>query len=271
MTHELNKTLRFDIELPFEDATLEDVAYQAYNDLFGQIKAKGLHPLRFWNFVPDINRGANEHGNGEKERYKLFNRGRRKAWLEYDSSLKAICASTCVGSHEQDMLKVSCLATSYSVIQLENPNQISFLDYSAKYGTPPSSRRGSLHITPDGIEVWISGTASITGENNRFAGDNEPKNLSKQLEQTLENIKTLISDSNLTKHYPAWKPKNLSLKDLENVKVYVRNPNDSHVIHRKLESVGISEAETEFLEADICRRPLDVEIEAMIPTTRTNQ
>ncbi|HSX42043.1 MAG TPA: hypothetical protein VLE93_01695 [Candidatus Saccharimonadales bacterium] len=271
MAKEVNKTVRFDIELPFDDASLEDVAYRAYQDLFSQLKRKDLHPLRFWNFVPDINKGADEHGEGDQERYKLFNRGRRKAWLEYDPSLNAICASTCVGSHEQDIFKVSCLGTIYPVIQLENPNQISFLDYSEKYGTPPSSRRGSLHITPEGIEVWISGTASITGEDNRFAGDKEPKDLAKQLQQTLENIETLISDANLSKHYPEWQPRNLTLKELENVKVYVRNPEDIHTVHEKVEAAGIPEDETEYMEADVCRKPLDVEIEAMIPATRTSQ
>lgn len=257
--------MRFDVELPFEDASLEEVAHKAYQDLFAQIKSKGLHPLRFWNFIPNINKGADELGNGEQERYKTFNRGRRKAWLEYDPSLKTVCASTGVGSHEQDILKVSCLATPYPVVPLENPNQISFLEYSEKYGTPPSSRRGSLHITPVGIEVWISGTASIIGEDNRFAGDNEPKDIAQQVRQTLENIQILLTDANLSKHYPEWKPKNLTLKDLENVKVYIRNPEDTHTIHEMIEATGIPKEETEYMEADICRRPLDVEIEGMIP------
>lgn len=265
MTQDATDLLHLHTNLPFTDSNLEGVAYQSYRDLLQQIEEKRLHPLRFWNFVSDINHGSDRLGDGENERYKLFNRGRRRAWLEYDPSLKAVCASTCVGSREQNRLDISCLATQLEVTQLDNPNQIPFSDYSDKYGTPPSSRRGSLHITPKGVEVWISGTASIIGEETRFTGDKEPKDLVKQLNQTLENIKALISDKNLSKYYPAWKPRNLSLKDLCKVRVYVRNPDDIHTIHECIESEGISQKETEYLEADICRRPLDVEIEAMIP------
>src|SRR3546814_774046 len=96
------------VELPFKG--IEPAAYEAYNSILTNLKDKALHPLRFWNFVPDINEGANELGDGENERYKLFNRSRRKAWLEYDPTLNSVCAATCVGSFGLDVLKISYLA-----------------------------------------------------------------------------------------------------------------------------------------------------------------
>lgn len=255
----------FRSEQSFSDSSLEEAAYKTYKELFRQIADAQLQPLRIWNFVTNINYGANENGAGDNERYKLFNRGRRQAWLEYDKSLKTICAATCVGSFGPDILKVVALATSNPVIHLENPDQISFLDYSAKYGTPPSSRRGTLHFTPSGVEIYISGTASITGEDNRFAGDHEPKDFAKQTEQTLKNIQTLISDENLTQHYSAWQSQCLSLSALRHVKIYLRNMSDQNTAQAILEAANINPESTEFIHADICRRPLDIEIEGMIP------
>lgn len=242
--------------------SLEDAAYLVYQQLFDWLKDEQLHPLRIWNRVPDINRGADASGSGSEERYKLFNKGRRRAWLEYDPSLKTICAATCVGKTGEDVIDVWCLATSHRVIHLENPQQISFLDYSAKYGTPPSSRRGTLHLTPNGYEIWISGTASITGEDNRFAGDHEAKDVQKQTVQTLENIQLLISDENLKYHYADWNPHKLHLAQLEQVRVYYRSSKDLEAIQQTLVSSGLAEAE--YVQADICRKPLDVEIEGMM-------
>lgn len=252
-------TIRSSVDVSFDD--IESAAYEAYSGILTDLKAKGLYPLRFWNFVPNINEGANEQGDGENERYKLFNRGRRKAWLEYDPTLNSVCAASCVGSFGQDVLKISYLATENPVVHINNPQQISFLDYSAKYGAPPSSRRGTLHMTPTGIEVWIAGTASIVGEDNKFTED-----VVKQTKQTLENIQALITDDNLRQYYSEWESRSLSLKDLRNIRVYLRHLGDEEKITGILEGSGMSAKEIEFVHADICRRPLDVEIEGMIPT-----
>ncbi len=242
--------------------SVEEAAHTVYRKLFDWLEKEQLRPLRIWNRVPNINQGADELGSGTEERYKLFNKGRRKAWLEYDPSLKTISAATCVGKTGEDTIDVWCLATPHQVIHLENPQQISFLDYSAKYGTPPSSRRGTLHLNPSGLEIWISGTASIVGEDNRFAGDHEPKDIQKQVVQTLENIQLLISDDNLRRHYPDWALHDLRLRQLEQIRVYYRNSKDFEAIQQTLVSAGLAEAE--YIQADICRKPLDVEIEGMI-------
>jgi hypothetical protein len=265
MVHVSSAMQTFSRSIPFSSETLDEVTHTAYSEIFEEIQKLGLRPLRFWNFVTDINNRADELGNGDAERYKLFNKGRRKAWLEYDQTLQTVCAATCVGSQGPDILQVRCLATEYPVVHLENPRQISFLDYSAKYGTPPCSRRGTLHLHTQGTEVWVSGTASIVGEENKFAGDNEQKDIVRQTQITLENINLVISDENLTYHWHAWQSRNLSVKDLVNVKVYLRNLSDKEVVQPLLMAAGMSAANLEFIHADICRRALDIEIEGMIP------
>lgn len=258
--------LEFSQPFDFEDGvSLTEAARVAYTNLFHSLEASGQKPLRLWNSFPRINQGADQNGSGTEELYKCFNKGRRQAWLQYDPSLKTVCAATGIGnSNPEAVFSLCCLATNHPVVHLENPNQISFLDYSAKYGTPPSSRRGTLHFTPSGVELYLAGTASIVGENNKYAGDHEPKDIRLQLRQTIDNIQTLISAENLERQTPDnLKPlPAFSLTEMQAVRVYLRNPADLEMVKQELEGTyGLNPEHIMYLQADICRRPLDLEIE----------
>jgi|GEM_PF-6884244 len=251
---------------------LEQVAAQAYADLFLCLEELNMQPLRIWNYVPDINQGADAQGNGSSERYKQFNAGRHQAWLAANSDFSQVCAATGIGNlNTQDELQLTVLATKHPVVHLDNPHQTPFLQYdSEKFGVQPCSRRGTIHLPPTGFEVYIAGTASITGQENRHAGDNEPKNIRLQTKQTLDNIRVLISQKNLEHHLieaavvlkkavPIFQ-----LSDLQAVRVYIRNEEDLPIIKEEMELAGIDLRQSMFVQADICRRPLDVEIEGMV-------
>ena len=264
---EMDMTTRYHDD---KNTSIEKATEDAYRELFSIIRRESLKPLRIWNTMPNINKNADEQGDGQEEHYKQFNKGRRKAWLEYDSSLKTVCAATGIGNFDPEpAITISCLATPFDVVNIENPNQISFLEYSQKYGSPPSSRRGTLHFTPYETELYVAGTASIIGESNKFCGDSEPKDVSKQARRTLENIRTLISRNNLLNqiggtNIDVSKIPAFDLENLTAICVYIRNPMDFEGIRNIVEQeYSFNSLEIMYLQADICRRPLDIEIEAI--------
>lgn len=213
---------------------LEAATERIYNEIFEELRGA---PVRFWNFIPSINDDAGADGHGDRERYKIFNRARRRAWLAYDPSLATVCAGTAVGS-PNDVLSVFAYAAPEPVVHVENPRQTPFLAYSALYGTPPCSRRA----TRIGDTLWIAGTASIVGEATR-AGDTAA-----QLAETLENIRLVIAATGapfVVRH----------------ARVYVRDPSETVAVGR---AVGEAlRAETSAMTADICRLPLRLEVECV--------
>lgn len=247
--------------------TAESATEEAYARVFKELSELDMHPLRIWNYMPGINDGADEAGNGASEIYKQFNAGRYKAWRAYDPDFSEVCAATGIGnSNPFKGIDITCLATKHQVVHLDNPNQVPFLEYDAgRFGVQPCSRRGTVHLAPTGLEIYIAGTASITGQDNRFAGDKEPKDIRLQTRQVLENIQVLVSQDNLKTYLGEDREvPEYGLADLKALRVYIRNEEDLPVVQGELEAAGIPEDQIMYLQADICRRPLDVEIEAMI-------
>ncbi len=247
--------------------TVESATEAAYTKLFEKVQELRMHPLRIWNYMPNINDGADSEGNGASELYKQFNAGRHKAWQAYDPDFSEVCSATGIGNtNPYKGIDITCLATKHPVIHLDNPNQIPFLQYDAeRFGVQPCSRRGTIHLTPGGIEIYISGTASITGQDNRFAGDIEPKDIRMQTRQTLENIQALVSQENLAAYVSVDQDiPEYQLADLKALRVYIRNEEDLPIIQEELEAAGIPANQIMYLKADICRKLLDIEIEAMI-------
>ncbi|HZQ35369.1 MAG TPA: hypothetical protein VFD32_05515, partial [Dehalococcoidia bacterium] len=103
-----------------------------------------------------------------------------------------------------------------------------------------------------GATLFISGTASIVGHQTRHAGDPAA-----QTRETLVNIEALLAEAAARGGMRA-----LDLAALA-YKVYVRDPQELPVIRRQLESAVGARAALLYLKADICRRDLSVEIEAV--------
>lgn len=247
--------------------TVETATQEAYTEIFHMLRELDMHPLRIWNYMPGINEGSDELGNGTSERYKQFNAGRYKAWLANNPDFSEVCAATGIGNEDPyDGIDIACLATKHPVVHLDNPQQIPFLEYNTeRFGVHPCSRRGTVHLAPGGMEIYIAGTASITGQDNRFAGDKEPKDIRLQTRQTLENILALVSQENLAKYLgDTVEIPEYVLADLKALRVYIRNEEDLSIVREELESAGVLAEQTMYLRADICRRPLDIEIEAML-------
>lgn len=233
-----------------EPDSLEEAAESAYSEMLDFVRASGKpHFLRIWNHVPAIN-----EERGGLERYRRFSIGRHRAFAARGYALAGdLPAASAVGSHGGE-LTIYFLASRNPGTQIENPRQISAFAYPPEYGPKsPSFSRGCVRRTSDGAEILLSGTASIVGHKSVHEGD-----LMAQLEETMVNIDTLLRHAG-SQHGLG----NVTLTDLTSLKVYVRRAADRSAIEAALSRQVTAECSVLYVEADICRRELLLEIEGI--------
>jgi chorismate lyase/3-hydroxybenzoate synthase len=219
-----------------EDLPIESLARQTYARILREARESG-HPyfLRIWNYVG----GINTHDDGV-ERYQLFCAGRHDAFVEagyhHDVDLPAASAVGVAGRG----LVTHYLAAREPGVQVENPRQVAAYDYPPRYG--PKSPSFSRATVWKGT-VFVSGTSSVVGHVTVHAGD-----VAKQLDETLRNIEAVLAQTGR------------SLANVTSAKTYIRRAADYEAIARGLEGVLAANL---YLEADICRADLLLEIEAV--------
>jgi chorismate lyase / 3-hydroxybenzoate synthase len=222
---------------------------RAYREILATLDALGyLHLIRVWNYVPEINRDT--HGS---ERYRQFNSGRQAALLANGRPVTGNVSAACaLGAAVGSPLVVYFLASRSAPTFIENPRQMSAYNYPPQYGarSPAFSRAAVLH-EPDGMTLFISGTASIVGHRTVHAGDTAA-----QTRETLTNIEALLAEANRVTGSEEFTLETLACK------VYVRCPSDLPVVQAELRAALGAAACAVYLQADICRRDLSVEIEA---------
>jgi chorismate lyase / 3-hydroxybenzoate synthase len=230
-------------------SALRGATRTVYRELFDALSALGYpHPLRIWNVLPEIN------GHGpEGERYWQFNGARQEAFI---GVRREICgnvpAASALGSPSAGPLTVYCIASAQAPIALENPRQRSAWDYPPQYGPQsPTFARGCIE-SGSAQTLFVSGTASIVGYQTAHAGD-----VRAQTRETLRNIGAVLAAANTRLGSKRHVLERLSYK------VYVRRPEDlSHIDQELRRAIG-TDAPALYLKADICRRDLLVEIEAV--------
>lgn len=226
-------------------SSLEETTSVAYRELLELVASRGLQLNRIWNYVRDIN----EDQEG-LERYRRFSVGRFEAFRDAGFRLSDdLPAASAVGSHAGPDLTIVAIAGPAAGRQIENPRQVSAYDYPESYGPrSPSFSRATLVDSRWGSMLWISGTASIVGHETVHQGD-----AAGQLDETLRNLRAVLGAAGFE----------ADLRALTMLKVYVRNPDDFPMLRERLSSELSSEAGVIWLEADICRRDLLLEIEAL--------
>lgn len=231
---------------------LAALSEHAYRDLFQALDATGCtHLQRIWNYLPQINGDG-----GGLERYRQFNLGRQRAFIAAGRAAFEGAPAACALGIRQGALGVRFLAGRRAPRPVENPRQVSAYRYPSTYGpSAPTFSRAALAELGDGqVALFISGTASIVGHETVHVGD-----VQAQTRETLRNLTAVID----TAHGQG--SARFALADLHGV-VYIRHVADAPVVRQLLaEAVG-EEAplvrDAVFLEADICRQDLLVEIEA---------
>lgn len=205
------------------------------------------HLLRAWNYIPSIN-APDEKG---MERYRTFCVGRHGAFSEIDPLFERnLPAASAVGSTARNCL-VYAIAARQPGLQIENPLQVSAFRYPLQYGPrSPSFSRALLKRWSDRQQLFISGTASITGHQTVNAG-----NLRAQMDKIRENLDALLQRAG--EHCDVGTTFAPQL-----LKVYVRQPEHYEELSAQV-GQWWPDARVSYLQADICRENLLVEIEAI--------
>lgn len=218
-----------------ETDALEEVSRATYEHLIEQVREAGFpYFVRMWNYVGSINEIDG------RERYQTFCAGRHDAFVSagYHHDVDLPSASA-VGMPGRGLVTYF-LAAREAGEQVENPRQVAAYKYPPQYG-PKSPSFSRATVWRD--LVFVSGTSSVVGHETVHPGDVEA-----QLGETLRNIEVVLERTGRT------------LRDVTIAKTYVRNPSDYQAIAARLEGVFATNL---FLEADICRKDLLLEIECV--------
>jgi enamine deaminase RidA (YjgF/YER057c/UK114 family) len=242
--------------LTFEERTVEGdptalsrATVDAYRQIFEVLEKTGNpHLVRVWNYLPEINREA-----GGDERYRHFNTARQTALRSVgrptEGSVPAACA---LGSPAGSPISIYFLAAREAPKMIENPRQTSAYRYPPKFGLhSPSFSRACVLSESEGTNLFVSGTASIVGHETLHRGD-----VSAQTRETLANLGALLEEANRVVGARRY-----SLDGLK-FKVYVRRPRDLEAIQEALSASLRPAAPILYLQADVCREELLMEIEA---------
>lgn len=231
-------------------AELEVATHRLYAELFAA--ARGHHLVRIWNYVPDIN-GA---GPGGLENYRAFCRGRSLAFeREHGAGFnRFLPAASAVGCRD-GRLTIAFAASDEAPQHFENPLQVPAYRYPEQYGPrPPSFARATAVPRGGGSPaVFVSGTAAIRGH-----ATIAPESTAAQLECTLENLRVISRVCGLGDDLAAG-------ARARHFKVYLRHAEDCAPVATTLESSLLRAADrVSYVQADICRAALRVEIEATL-------
>jgi chorismate lyase/3-hydroxybenzoate synthase len=221
----------------------------AYREIFAVLRqTEHPHLIRIWNYLPEINREA----DGD-ERYRHFNSARQLAFRNSGrATVGTVPAASALGSPAGSPLSIYFLAARRAPQMIENPRQTSAYHYPAKFGRhSPTFSRACVLGESTGTNLFVSGTASIVGHETIHPGD-----VAAQTRETLANINALLEEANRVVGTARY-----SLDALK-FKVYVRRPSDLGAIAAALEDSLLPRTPIVYLQADVCREDLLVEIEA---------
>jgi hypothetical protein len=200
------------------------------------------------------------------QNYQIFNEVRHTYYERY-RKIKGFPAATGIGKKFEGVIIDCCAFRSNNLTQvcsIESPVQRNAYEYDQQVliGTPfegheikhaPAFERAKLIKNDYLSHFFISGTASISGQNTVDAG-----NTHQQTVQTILNIDTLSSIQNIHNQYPGCK---FEVSSLRFVRVYVKELHDMEAV-KKICKKHYGAVPITIVQADICRDELLVELEA---------
>ena len=227
---------------------LQQATETAYRQIFALLDALGYpYPFRFWNYIADIN----AHSFG-LERYRQFNLGRQDAFLAHGRNVAGNVPAACALGSTHGPLTIAFLAGRKAPLSIENPRQTSACEYPPQYGprSPTFSRACLVRLGQEEV-LFISGTASVVGH-----ATLHPADVVAQTRETMTNIKAVLAEANRLSSRSAFDLAGLHYK------VYVRQPADLAQIRAELAHCVGDTLNAVYLQADVCRQDLLLEIEA---------
>jgi len=231
----------------FELLTLE-----AYTELLTAIRSTSFaHIVKIWNYFDQIN-----EGQGDRERYRLFSSGRAEAFDKLGIHDNALPTGTAIGTLGGGVLSLIALVSKHPLHRFENPRQVSAYRYPRKYGprSPKFSRAGFVSGS-EHVLFMLSGTAAVVGHDSAH-----PFDVESQTHETFKNLDLLVNA--LTRAGPQGGHPGLDENSI--LRVYLRNPADySHAVQHFKNTLGRDTRNVSFLQGDICRRELMIEIDGV--------
>ena len=200
--------------------------------------------------------------DGENQRYQEFN-NIRSEFYKQNFEHSGFPAATGIGMNRGGVIIefVAVKSDKVKSVPIDNPQQVSAHSYSENVlvgeecpvkATPKFERARYFEFAEKKM-IFVSGTASITGE--RTIGVGDPV---KQTEITIQNIQQLYSDDIL---------EGISGRQLQpkygHARVYVKNRKDFAAIKRTFKK-HFGNLPVVYIVADICRNDLLVEIEGKV-------
>jgi len=220
--------------------------------------------VRQWNYIPSI-LSINKFEHSSLQNYQIFN-DIRALYFSPELFKNGFPAATGIGSN-YGSVTIDFIAVSSDdeklVMPIKSPVQQNAYSYTDKVlegealsvesgKKPPLFERGKLVSYHDIDYVFISGTASIKGENTISEGD-----VAGQTKITINNIKELTVKKNME----SMGVDGSDTPVYDYVRVYMKNREDFSVIKQIVEQ-QMEVKDIVYVEADICRNNLLVEIEA---------
>ena len=229
----------------------ERLVTDVYTGLASELERHAAsHPIRFWNFVPDMPR-LEPDGT---DRYMVFNAGRHRAFTRWygEAFQSRLVASTAVDHHGGDLV-VQVLAARQPGRAVENPVQYPAYQYSKRYGPiPPSFARATIvPRADDGDAILVAGTASVVGEDSRHFDD-----LDAQLAEVSANLASLLASAQSASGAPV-------LPIFAELRAYVPSPEDEPAVTAALLRTYPTLHRLEVMPAMLCRPGLLVEVEGL--------
>ncbi len=222
--------------------------------------------VRQWNYIENITGPATT--DPSKQNYQVFN-DVRSLFYGKNNFLNGYPSATGIGTSAGGIVIEFIAASgsdSFTIKPVRNPVQTDAHQYSedvlvgkpipeTPVKTSPKFERGKFVSTNGYKTIYVSGTASITGEKTVYSGD-----VVKQTLTTVHNIQTLVSPENLEESGCCPCPPN---NHFSYIRTYVKNKTDMETVKAICEQSFRCDC-FQYLISDICREDLLVEIEGSI-------
>jgi chorismate lyase/3-hydroxybenzoate synthase len=157
-------------------------------------------------------------------------------------------------------LTIHFLAARQPGTHVENPRQVSAYDYPRVYGPrSPSFARATLRPSISGSHLLIAGTASVVGHVSEHIG--EPY---KQTLEIVHNLNALITHTEQLHGITRGQWYGQAL-----FKIYLRHPEHFTTINDLLKKQLPSHTQILYLQGEMCRSELLLEIEGILGQEKT--
>jgi len=239
-------------------------AAAAFDSVVGILAGEDMslkNVVRQWNYIGEILKVE-----GGFQNYQIFNEVRSEYYEKY-RTISSFPAATGIGMKYGGVFLDFCAVKAdedLRIMAVNNPNQVNAYEYGQqllkgltdkgkKVKKPPQFERALLMVNKSNLSMFISGTASIIGQETIGKGD-----VREQTMVTIENINKLTNAEYVSRI--------LGNADLFRgryslIRVYIRNQEDFAEVS-SICSNHFPEVPAIYIESDICRDDLLMEIEA---------